>query len=224
MATSSSSSKDTNGDGKADKCTTFLDDLNGPTGFSFYNDGVLVMQAPDLWFVRDTNGDGKADWKERLLMGLDSADSHHTTNAINPDPAGAIYPSDGVFHRTQLETATGPIRHQDAIIWRFEPRTGKAEKYAPYGLVNPHGKVWDYWGNDIPDKRHQQRQFLWPGDQRPPGQWRSPGDEGILAAAIAPMSRHMDDLQPALSGRLAGELPQPERDQRPVHLPCEGRD
>jgi len=25
----------------------------------------------------------------------------------------------------------------------------KIEKYAPYGLVNPHGKVWDYWGNDI---------------------------------------------------------------------------
>jgi hypothetical protein len=141
--------EDTNGDGKADRCTTFLDDLNGPTGFSFYKDGVLVMQAPDLWFVRDTNGDGKADWKERVLMGMDSADSHHTTNAINPDPAGAIYPSDGVFHRTQVETATGPLRHQDAIIWRFEPRTGKMEKYAPYGFVNPHGKVWDYWGNDI---------------------------------------------------------------------------
>ncbi len=41
--------------------------MNCPTGFQFYKDGVLVMQAPDLWFVRDTNGDGKADWKERVL-------------------------------------------------------------------------------------------------------------------------------------------------------------
>ncbi len=140
--------EDTDGDGKADKCTTFLDDLNGPTGFSFYKDGVLVMQAPDLWFV-PIGKDGKAGTKERVLMGMDSADSHHTTNALNPDPAGAIYPSDGVFHRTQVETAAGPLRHSDAIAWRFEPRTMKIEKYAPYGLVNPHGKVWDYWGNDI---------------------------------------------------------------------------
>jgi len=42
--------EDTNGDGKADKCTHFIDNLNGPTGFQFYKDGVLLMQAPDLWF------------------------------------------------------------------------------------------------------------------------------------------------------------------------------
>ncbi len=141
--------EDTNGDGKADKVTTFLDDLNCPTGFQFYQDGVLVMQAPDLWFVRDTNGDGKADWKERVLMGMDSADSHHTANSMVLDPGGATYLSDGVFHRTQVETALGPIRNDDACIYRFEPRTGKFERYAPYGFANPHGRVFDYWGNDI---------------------------------------------------------------------------
>nr|MBP9900776.1 HEAT repeat domain-containing protein [Verrucomicrobiota bacterium] len=141
--------EDTNGDGKADKVTTFLDDLNCPTGFQFYKDGVLVMQAPDLWFVRDTNGDGKADWKERVLMGMDSADSHHTANSMVLDPGGATYLSDGVFHRTQVETALGPIRNDDAAIYRFEPRTGKFERYAPYGFANPHGRVFDYWGNDI---------------------------------------------------------------------------
>ena len=101
--------EDTDGDGKADKCTTFLDGLNCPTGFQFFKDGVLVMQAPDLLFVRDTDGDGKADWKERVLMGLDSADSHHTANSLVYEPGGAIILSDGVFHRTQVETASGPV-------------------------------------------------------------------------------------------------------------------
>lgn len=141
--------EDTDGDGKADKCTHFADDLNAPTGFQFYKDGVLVMQAPDLWFMRDTDGDGKADWKERILMGMDSADSHHTANAICLDPGGAIYLSDGVFHRTQVETALGPIRNNDAAIYRFEPRTGKFDTYIPYGFANPHGRVFDGWGNDI---------------------------------------------------------------------------
>ncbi len=141
--------EDTNGDGKADKVTTFLDGLNCPTGFQFYKDGVLVMQAPDLWFVRDTDGDGKADWKERVLMGMDSADSHHTANAMVLDPGGATYLSDGVFHRTQVETATGPVRNNDGCIYRFEPRTGKFERYVSYGFANPHGRVFDYWGTDI---------------------------------------------------------------------------
>ncbi|HET6408704.1 MAG TPA: PVC-type heme-binding CxxCH protein, partial [Chthoniobacteraceae bacterium] len=141
--------EDTNADGKADKCTTFADNLNCPTGFTLYNDGVLLMQAPDLWYMRDTNGDGRADTKERVLMGMDSADSHHTTNAMTLDPGGATYLSDGVFHRTQVETFKGPLRHKDAIVWRFEPRSGRMEKYAPYPLVNPHGKTWDYWGNDL---------------------------------------------------------------------------
>ncbi len=141
--------EDLDADGRADKVTTFLDDLNCPTGFQFYKDGVIVVQAPDIWFVRDTNGDGRADWKERILMGLDSADSHHTANAICHDPGGAIYLSDGVFHRTQIETAFGPVRNNDAAIFRYEPRTARFETYIPYGFANPHGRVFDRWGNDL---------------------------------------------------------------------------
>jgi glucose/arabinose dehydrogenase/azurin/lysophospholipase L1-like esterase len=141
--------EDTDGDGKADKCTPFLDNLNCPTGFQFYKDGVLVMQAPDLWFVRDTDGDGRGDKIERVLMGMDSADSHHTTNSMCYEPGGAVFLSDGVFHRTQVETASGPVRNEDACIYRFEPRTGKFERYAPYGFANPHGRVFDRWGRDL---------------------------------------------------------------------------
>jgi azurin len=140
---------DLNTDGSVKKMTTFIDDLNCPTGFQFYKDGVLLMQAPDLWFIRDTDGDGKADSKVRVLNGMDSADSHHTANAICYEPGGAIYLSDGVFHRTGVETARGPIRNSDAAIYRFEPRTGKFDRHAAYGFANPHGRVFDSWGNDF---------------------------------------------------------------------------
>jgi glucose/arabinose dehydrogenase/azurin len=141
--------EDTDRDGRADRLSHFIDDLNAPTGFQFFKDGVLLMQAPDLWFVRDTDGDGRADWKQRVLMGMDSADSHHTANALCLDPGGAVYLSDGVFHRTQVETAAGPVRNNDAAIYRFEPRTGRFETYVAYGFANPHGRVFDYWGNDL---------------------------------------------------------------------------
>ncbi|HET6250226.1 MAG TPA: plastocyanin/azurin family copper-binding protein [Tepidisphaeraceae bacterium] len=141
--------EDTKGTGHADKCTHFIDDLNAPTGFQFYKDGILLMQAPDVWYVHCTDGTGHANVKERVLMGMDSADSHHTTNAMVYDPGGAVYLSDGVFHRTQVETATGPVRNYDAGIYRFFPRTGEFERYVPYGFANPHGRVFDYWGNDL---------------------------------------------------------------------------
>jgi len=141
--------EDTKGTGHADKCTVFLDDLDGPTGFQFYKDGVLIMQAPDLWFVKDMKGTGHADYRERILMGMDSADSHHTTNSMCLEPGGAVYLSDGVFHRTQVETATGVVRNNDAAVYRFEPNTGRFETYASYGFANPHGRVFDYWGNDL---------------------------------------------------------------------------
>ncbi|HWN97316.1 MAG TPA: PVC-type heme-binding CxxCH protein, partial [Methylomirabilota bacterium] len=140
---------DLNTDGSVKKMTTFIDDLNCPTGFQFYKDGVLLMQAPDLWFIRDTDGDGRADSKVRVLNGMDSADSHHTANAICYEPGGAIYLSDGVFHRTSVETAAGPVRNSDAAIYRFEPRTSKFERHIAYGFANPHGRLFDYWGNDL---------------------------------------------------------------------------
>jgi azurin/glucose/arabinose dehydrogenase len=135
--------------GKAVKCTTFADGLNCPTGFQFYKDGVLLMQSPDLWYLRDLDGDGKADTKERVLHGLDAADSHHETNSMCLEPGGAVYLSDGVFHRSNVETTTGPVRNVDGAIYRYEPQTGKFMRHAPYGFANPHGRVFDRWGNDL---------------------------------------------------------------------------
>jgi azurin/glucose/arabinose dehydrogenase len=139
--------EDTKGAGKADKITHFIDDLNAPTGFQFYKNGVLLMEAPDLWYVQ--NRDGRAGAIERVLMGLDSADSHHTANSLCLDPGGAVYLSDGIFHRSHVETANGPVRNIDGAIYRFEPRTGKFETYISYNFMNPHGRVFDYWGNDL---------------------------------------------------------------------------
>jgi azurin/glucose/arabinose dehydrogenase len=139
--------EDTDKDGRADKCTVWLEGLNCPTGFQFFKDGILLMQAPNVWFVRDVGGKGQ--FVERVLMGLDSADSHHTANSLIYEPGGAILFSDGVFHRSQVETVAGAVRNIDGAIYRYEPLTGKFETYVAYGFANPHGRAFDYWGNDI---------------------------------------------------------------------------
>jgi len=142
--------EDTNGDGKADKVTTFADNLQCPTGFEFYNGGILIAQSPDLWFMKDTNGDDKADKIERVMTGMDSADSHHAANSFSFDPGGALYFQEGTFHHSQVETPYGPAeRSVNGAVWRFEPRTFKSEVYMAYSFANPHGHAFDRWGIDI---------------------------------------------------------------------------
>ena len=142
--------EDTDADGKADKRTVFAGDLNNPTGFEFYNGGVILAQAPNLVFLKDTNGDDKYDVKELLLHGFDTADTHHTINSFTFDPGGALYMREGIFHRTQVETPWGPVvRQADGGVYRFEPRTWKFETYVPMNFPNPHGHVFDHWGRDI---------------------------------------------------------------------------
>jgi putative heme-binding domain-containing protein len=142
--------EDTKGTGRADKMTVFADHLHCPTGFEFYNGGILLAQAPELLFLKDTKGTGKADVKVRLLSSLDSADTHHTANSFTLDPGGALYFQEGTFHRTQVETPYGPpVRCADGGVFRYEPRTQKFEVYVTTPFANPHGHAWNRWGADI---------------------------------------------------------------------------
>ena len=142
--------EDTDNDGRADKVKVFAGDLHCPTGFEFYNGGVLVAQAPDLLFLKDTDGDDVADDRVRVLSGLCSADTHHTANSFVFDPGGALYFQEGTFHHSQVETPYGPpVRCANAGVFRYEPRTHKFEVYITYPFANPHGHVFDRWGQDI---------------------------------------------------------------------------
>lgn len=142
--------EDTNGDGKADVCKTFAGDIHNPTGFEFWNGGVLVAQGPDILFLKDTDGDDKYDVKERLIHGLDTADTHHTANSFALDPGGAMYFQEGTFHHSQVESPWGPVRRvANGAVFRYEPRAQKFDVYVSFGFANPHGHVFDRWGQDI---------------------------------------------------------------------------
>ncbi len=120
--------EDSDGDGRADKCITFADKLHNPTGFEFSNGGVLVAMAPDLLFIKDVDGDDHADTRERVLSGLDSADTHHTSNSFTLDPGGALYFQEGTFHHSQIETPYGPpVRLANAGVFRYEPRRRRSK-------------------------------------------------------------------------------------------------
>ena len=76
--------EDTNGDGKMDKKTVFLDKLVLPRALKVLDRGVLVAEPPNLWLARDTDGDLKADTKERVTdtYGTQMANVEHNANSL----------------------------------------------------------------------------------------------------------------------------------------------
>ncbi len=142
--------EDTDGDGRTDVVKTFADDLHNPTGFEFWGKGVIVAQGPDVLYLEDTDGDDRYDIKERIIRGLDTADTHHTANSFTFDPSGTLYFQEGTFHHSQPETPWGPpARVANGAVFRYEPRTGKVGLYTSYAFANPHGHAFGHWGDDI---------------------------------------------------------------------------
>ncbi|HEX8201141.1 MAG TPA: PVC-type heme-binding CxxCH protein, partial [Isosphaeraceae bacterium] len=134
--------EDTDGDGRADKVTTFLDGLNLASGLAVGHGGVFVGQAPYLLFYADTDRDDRPDGDpEVLLSGFGLQDAHATVNSLAWGPDGWLYGAQG-------STVTARIRGVEFQqgIWRYHPRTRAFELFAEGG-GNTWGLDFDRGGN-----------------------------------------------------------------------------
>ncbi|MCH2175151.1 MAG: ThuA domain-containing protein [Lentisphaeria bacterium] len=68
--------EDTDSDGKMDKFTRFADGFSLLTGMCWVNGGIILAQAPDMYFLKDTTGDGKADVRKKINTGWGIGDLH----------------------------------------------------------------------------------------------------------------------------------------------------
>jgi mono/diheme cytochrome c family protein/glucose/arabinose dehydrogenase len=137
--------EDTDGDGRADKQTTFADDLHLPIGFEIAPEGVYVSEEPNLILLVDEDGDDKADRKELLLHGFDTHDTHHAISAYCADASGAFYMGEGRFLHSQVETPYGPRRCNDGGVWRFDPKSFRLERFSQADVSNPWGISFNDW-------------------------------------------------------------------------------
>ena len=131
--------------GVADRAITFAY-VQNPTGFEFWNGGVLVASVPDLLFLKDTDGDDVADVRIRIMGGLGSADTHHSANNFVYGPDGFLYYQRGIFNVSNVESPWTTNQESGvAGMYRFNPRTREFSFHAP-NPPNPHGISFDYWG------------------------------------------------------------------------------
>ncbi|RFC46462.1 MAG: Azurin/Glucose/arabinose dehydrogenase, beta-propeller fold [Verrucomicrobia bacterium] len=141
--------EDVDGDGKADRSSVWADDLHIPLSFEFGDGGVYVSEQPHLTFLKDTDGDGRADFRERLLTGFGTEDSHHSLHDIVWTPDGDLIFRESIFHHSQVETPYGPVRQQNSGWFRFEPRRHRLTSFGTYPSTNPWGVTFDDWGQHV---------------------------------------------------------------------------
>jgi putative membrane-bound dehydrogenase-like protein len=111
--------EDTDGDGRADKLTIFVDKLSIPTSFVFANGGVIVIHSGRTEFFKDTNGDGKADENKVLFSGWGMRDTHATASNLRYGFDGWIWGTVG-YSGFQGTVGGKTIRFGQGIF-RFKP-------------------------------------------------------------------------------------------------------
>src|SRR6266516_2928971 len=140
--------EDTNGDGHADKITTFADGLNIPIGLYPYQNGCIAWSIPNIWFVQDTDGDGRADKREVLFGPFDcTRDTHGNQASFRRGFDGWLYCTHGYNNDSHVAGRDGHAVHLNSgNTYRLRLDGSRIEHYT-HGQVNPFGLAFDPLGN-----------------------------------------------------------------------------
>lgn len=135
--------EDTDNDGRADKVTTFVDDLNIPMGLYPYRDGVVAYSIPNIWFFRDTDGDGRADRREVLYGPLGTPrDTHGMQNAFRRGFDGWLYINHGFANESTITARdNSSISLHSGNTYRVR-LDGSHVEHVTWGQVNPFGSTF----------------------------------------------------------------------------------
>ncbi len=140
--------EDTDGDGKFDKRTVFMEGLNLVSGLEVGFGGVWIGAAPQLLFVPFNERENKPSGPAQILLdgwGLD--DTHEVLNTFTWGPDGWLYGCHGVFTHSRVGKPGTPDEQRvpiNAGIWRYHPTRHAFEVFA-HGTSNP-------WGLDFDDR------------------------------------------------------------------------
>jgi putative membrane-bound dehydrogenase-like protein len=141
--------EDTDGDGKHDKRTVFLDNIKNISGIEYGFGGVWLTAIPNLLFVPDRDGDDKPDGPAVVkLDGWDKKAKHNVVNGITWAPDGWLWGLNGILSNSSVGKPGTPDAERMKMncgVWRYHPVTERVEAVV-HGTTNPWGLDFDEHG------------------------------------------------------------------------------
>jgi putative membrane-bound dehydrogenase-like protein len=135
---------DTDGDGRYDRSTVFLEGLSSPTGVMPWRMGILVTTAPDLFYAEDRDGDGRADRRETVYTGFNEGNQQHRVNGLRFGLDNWVYVANGDSGGRIKSVKTGRSVDINGRDLRIRPDTGDLEAISG---ESQFGRDQDDWGN-----------------------------------------------------------------------------
>jgi putative membrane-bound dehydrogenase-like protein len=155
---------DTDGDGRYDAASLFLEGIPFPTGVMAWRKGVLVCAAPDILYAEDTDNDGRADKLEKLFTGFITDNYQARVNSLALGLDNWVYGANGLrggvitpagqassLSSNQSRKVSGSSGTPDLQAvdisgrdFRLQPDTLAFE---PVSGLTQQGRVRDDWGN-----------------------------------------------------------------------------
>ena len=145
--------------GRAKKMTVFYDKLACPTGFEFWNGGVLVVDEPRMLWLKDTDGDDKADVVVHRHSTAGPPRTRTTPSTPGSSrPAACLHMLEGVAHDARPSrrrgARSGNYGCEPAVISLTHARW-KIRHFVTPGYGNPWCYVFNEWGQGICRRRHR---------------------------------------------------------------------
>lgn len=122
--------EDVDGDGRYDRATVFLDQLQYPTAVLPWRNGVIACAVPEIFYAEDADGDGRAEVRTSLFSGLKVGNSQHLANGLRFGPDGWVHCANGATNTPIKSEKTGKIVNIGTRDFRIQPDTGDVEPLA----------------------------------------------------------------------------------------------
>ncbi len=138
--------EDTDGDGRFDEKTVFLENGSNLSGIAVGYGGVWLCSLPNFLFVPDADGDDEPDGPPEVLLDGWSLDcKHNVFNGLTWGPDGWLYGCNGILATSMVGKPGTPEEDRTPMrcgVWRYHP-TKHVFDVVARGFTNPWGLEFD---------------------------------------------------------------------------------
>lgn len=185
--------EDTNGDGHYVKSTVFLDHIPFPTGIMPWGKGVLITDAPEIFYAEDTKRNGHCDYRKTLYRGFNQGNQQHRVNGLQWGLDNWIHGANGNSGGSIVSFKGGKPLSISGRDFRIRPDQGLIETETGQSQYGHTMNNWgDWFGCDNTNPMYQyvlvdhylaRNKYLTPPDPR------SQVSDTPGASAVYPISR-----------------------------------